>query len=112
MKTGKLILWSAIINLVALIIISTVFILVYNKTIPAIFLAIPIFVMLFMFLIYSAILTTSIKDRLFILKYDELVELIDKNTKEWEKAVKMSEILGQQEAIKLYNEKYPKSNQK
>lgn len=108
MKTAKLILWVSVIYLVGISITTTVFLLVYFKIISVGFIPIPLLIMLLLILTQSQIISISIKEKLFLMKYDELINLIDEQDKSWKKAMKMIEVLGTHEAIKLYNEKYPK----
>ena len=53
-------------------------------------------------------LVMPIKHKLFLMNYDKLIEITDEQQTMWDKAMKMIDVLGRHEAIKLYNEKYPK----
>lgn len=109
MKTRNIILWSAILNFIGLVIVIILIILCYNKTLSSVFLAIPCVISILLFLVSSQMITFTIKDRLFLMTYEQLIAEVEKQSKAWEKAMKMIKVLGEHEAIKLYNDKHPKS---
>lgn len=113
MKTRKLIKYSAIFNLLAVIIIIALSISIHtNKSHEDLFLLGIIGLLVYLILVSSFIISSSIKGSLWFNTYDNLIEKTEEAKKEWKTANNLIKILGEHEAVKLYRKIHPSNDWK